>query len=89
MKYWRNTLDQESVKQARFRVHVERDLCKGCRFCIELCPRHVLYESAELNKKGYRVVQADDDNRCLNCGLCEKICPEFAIKVAEIENEND
>jgi 2-oxoglutarate ferredoxin oxidoreductase subunit delta len=85
MKYWRKTLDQGRIKSRRYQIHVIKDRCKGCRFCIEFCPRQVLKESPELNSKGYRPVCADDDNACLDCGLCELICPEFALSVVPLD----
>ena len=30
---------------------------------------------------------ADSDNDCLNCGLCELLCPEFAICVEPLDKE--
>ena len=84
MKLWRKTLDHEAVKPLRYELTVEPDLCKGCRFCIEFCPRHVITESKDLNAKGYRPVVARPDAECLNCGLCDKVCPEFALKVVPV-----
>ena len=86
MKYWRKPLDQKK-QPSRGRVRVLKDRCKGCSFCIEFCPRQVLLESAEFNRKGYHPVYASDESECLNCGLCELICPEFAISVVPAEEE--
>lgn len=85
MKYWRKTLDQDQVKPIRGRVEVLKDRCKQCRFCIEFCPKQVLEESTEFNRKGYHPVYAVRPNECVNCGLCELICPEFAISVVPLE----
>jgi len=87
MKYWRKTLDQDRIKPRRHHIEVIKDRCKGCQFCIDLCPKQALHESAELNRKGYHPVYADSDNDCPNCGLCELICPEFAISVVPLEDE--
>ena len=87
MKYWRKTLDRDRIKRSRYQIRVLKDRCKGCRFCIEFCPRQVLHESTEFNSKGYHPVYADSDNDCLNCGLCELICPEFAICVDSLDEE--
>ena len=87
MKYWRKTLDQDRVKPSRGRVEVLKDRCKQCRFCIEFCPKQVLEESTEFNRKGYHPVYAASPNECVNCGLCELICPEFAISVVLLEEE--
>jgi len=87
MKYWRKTLDRDRVKPKRYQVQVLKDRCKGCRFCIEFCPRHTLRESSEFNSKGYHPIYADSNNDCLDCGLCEMLCPEFAISVVPAEEE--
>ncbi len=47
----------------------------------------MLRESAEFNSKGYHPVCADFNNDCLNCGLCELVCPDFAINVKPLEEE--
>ena len=60
-------------------VHIVKDRCKGCGYCIKYCPREVLEVSDKLNGKGYYLPQVKDEDACLNCGLCELICPEFAI----------
>jgi len=41
----------------------------------------VLEMSSELGAKGYKSALIKDESKCLNCGFCEAICPEFAIKV--------
>ncbi len=61
------------------KVHIVKDRCKGCGYCIKYCPREVLEFSDELNSKGYYFPQVKDEDGCLNCDLCELICPEFAI----------
>ena len=62
-------------------VHVEDERCKGCRFCIEFCPQHVLHETGETNSRGYNVVRLEDDGDCIGCDMCSMVCPEFAIHV--------
>jgi 2-oxoglutarate ferredoxin oxidoreductase subunit delta len=58
-------------------VVIER--CKGCEFCVEYCPKGVLEMSREFNKKGYHYPEAVKDDQCVDCDLCEMVCPEFAI----------
>lgn len=87
MKYWRKPLDQDRVKPSRGQVEILKDRCKGCQFCIEFCPTKVLEESTEFNRKGYHPAYAAHPSECVNCGLCEFICPEFAIKVTPVEEE--
>ena len=55
------------------------DRCKGCGFCVEFCPKDVLFISDKFNVKGYHPPEMDPSKECVMCGLCELICPEFAI----------
>ncbi len=81
MKHWRKPLGQPQSTHTSYQVHVLEDRCKGCKFCIEFCPRKVLQESAEFNRKGYHPAYADKSSDCLDCGYCELVCPEFALHV--------
>ncbi len=71
--------DIGKVKVPRGEVHIAKDRCKGCGFCIEYCPNDVLELSDEFNSKGYHPPIVVKPEECLNCGLCEILCPEFAI----------
>lgn len=53
--------------------------CKGCNFCIEFCPLHVLESTAELNNLGYIPPRLKPGSRCTTCGFCQWVCPDFAI----------
>ena len=79
MKFWRIPLDADKLKIPHGELHIIKDRCKGCGFCVEYCPRQVLELSEEFNIKGYHPPVAVAPEQCVNCGLCEQICPEFAI----------
>ncbi len=85
MKYWRKPLDIEQVEIPHGHINILKERCKGCRFCIEYCPRNVLEESNEFNTKGYHPPRVKDADACVGCGLCEMLCPEFAIYLNEKE----
>ena len=85
MKYWRKPLDLNDVKIPRGEVHIIVERCKGCGFCVEYCPKDVLEMSTEFNAKGYHPPFAKDQGECVNCDLCERICPEFAIYCLPLE----
>ena len=68
-------------------VIILAERCKGCGFCIEFCPKHVLYESTEINSQGYHQVYIDDSDKCTGCNICGMICPDFAIYVVSIEKK--
>jgi len=67
-------------------VHIVVERCKGCVFCVEYCPRGVLEMSTEYNLKGYHYPVALKTGECVNCNLCEMICPEFAIFSSPLPN---
>jgi len=65
-------------------ITVER--CKGCGFCVEFCPTHVLALASAFNSKGYHPPYVVAGEKCSGCDLCGMYCPDFAIygtKVAE------
>ncbi len=89
MRYWRTPLDVHEIKIPRGKIHLIVDRCKGCEFCVEFCPREVLEMSTDFNTKGYHypvVVKAD---LCVECDLCEVICPDFAIFCLPDEPEGE
>jgi 2-oxoglutarate ferredoxin oxidoreductase subunit delta len=79
MKYWRKPLDFDQIRVPHGAVRIIKDRCKGCGFCVEYCPKDVLVMSEEFNRKGYHPPKVVKDGECVNCNLCEMICPDFAI----------
>lgn len=71
------------LKAKTGRVHINTDVCKGCSFCVEYCPKDVLELSKDFNRKGYHPPFVKHVDDCVDCQLCEVICPEFAIYVTE------
>lgn len=69
----------EKPKPIRGQVHIIKDRCKGCGFCAEFCPKKVLELSKEYNSKGYHTPKVMNEGECINCHLCEMLCPDFAI----------
>jgi len=82
----RQPLDKATVKVPRGQVYIIPERCKGCRFCINFCPRNVLVETSDMNAKGYHypVVAEGKEEACIACQFCSIICPEFAIYSEEI-----
>jgi len=60
-------------------ILVMEERCKGCSFCIEFCPKHVLEQSSKMNSRGVHPPQVKEIELCVGCGICEELCPDFAI----------
>ena len=66
-------------------IHItEKRECCGCSACILRCPKRciTLREDAE----GFLYPEVDKE-RCIDCGLCEKVCPwqNRAVPVPPLE----
>ena len=85
------TITREPINASKFSVPVARvyiipERCKECDYCWTFCPEEVLEMSDEMNANGYRHprVKAGKENDCVNCGMCQAVCPEFAIFTTEV-----
>lgn len=87
IKTWRKPYNQDDIKVPHGEVHISDDKCKGCKFCIEYCPCDVLELSEKFNALGYHSPYVKNPDACLNCGLCQLLCPEFAIWVTLKKDE--
>ena len=58
--------------------------CNGCGACIQKCPRQCIswYES----DLGFRYPQIETE-LCVNCGLCEKVCPVNTHPLLPVEQK--
>ena len=56
--------------------------CKGCFLCISACPKKAIRRSGVLGPKGYETVTVDEE-KCVHCGSCYRMCPDFVYEIAE------
>ncbi|MDD4290037.1 MAG: 4Fe-4S binding protein [Patescibacteria group bacterium] len=55
--------------------------CKGCGLCIEFCPKKCLeFTDTERGVYGNDTIKCDI-SKCIQCKICERICPDGAIKI--------
>ncbi len=77
------------IEPIKGKIHIDKEMCKGCGFCVEYCPRDVLELSDDFNKKGYHPPNIKNEDECCYCQLCETICPEFALFVTIKKKEKE
>ena len=61
--------------QARGKIAVNIDECKGCGLCVESCPPRCLELAPELSAYGVHPAQYTGEG-CTGCGICFYCCPE-------------
>jgi 2-oxoglutarate ferredoxin oxidoreductase subunit delta len=70
-------------------IIIERDLCKGCAYCVQTCPLGLIIIEEKFNKKGFFPASALHMDKCTGCGMCAQMCPEVAIEVYREDEKTD
>lgn len=52
-------------------ILASKKFCTGCLACVESCKHNAI---KPITKNGLKYISIDTTN-CVNCGLCEKVCP--------------
>lgn len=80
---------KDSGKAREGHVEIESELCKGCEFCVDVCPEECLAMADLINSRGYRFALYEGDH-CTGCGVCYYNCPEpGAIAVYKSKSERE
>ncbi|MGQ9751765.1 MAG: 4Fe-4S dicluster domain-containing protein [Thermoanaerobaculaceae bacterium] len=81
LKVWKGgrAVGEETAKKAKGTIILNKEICKGCSFCIDFCPTHCLEFSQEFNRKGYHFPVLARPEDCTGCDLCGLYCPDYAI----------
>ena len=73
---------------ARIKIRVDR--CKGCRLCVDVCPKKCLVMDDGLNVRGVHPAKYDESiaecGACMNCIL---VCPDVAIELEGDESDDE
>lgn len=71
----------------------EKKDCCGCSACVQRCPKQCI--SLQEDNEGFLYPKVDEDT-CIHCGLCEKVCPIInqavkinPLKVLAVKNRNE
>ncbi|MGM9993895.1 MAG: 4Fe-4S binding protein [Candidatus Avigastranaerophilus sp.] len=62
------------------RIVLNRDKCKACYLCVDVCPNKVLQADETVNNIGYYPVTTDNSKTCIGCAMCARVCPDMAIE---------
>lgn len=68
---------------------VNSELCRGCGACVSSCPKQIIrmipYGTAHwvacLSVENGKITRQQCDVGCISCRICEKSCPQGAIRV--------
>ena len=58
--------------------------CCGCTACFNICPKNAITMQADEEGFLYPLV---DQEKCVNCGMCEKVCPILSKKNHEEQTD--
>ncbi len=62
------------------KIVINRERCKACYLCLEVCPKSAIVKDMELNTKGYYPAVFDETKGCIGCAICAHRCPDLAIE---------
>ena len=51
------------------KLTIAKETCKGCGLCIDI------------NAKGYHPVAIAEQEKCIGCAFCARMCPDAVITV--------
>ncbi len=63
------------------RVSFREELCKGCKLCVQACPKNIISLSENINSMGYRHAMITSQDKCSSCAFCAWVCPDLVITV--------
>lgn len=63
------------------KVEIDRERCKGCEYCIVVCPKNVLGMADSINAHGFKPAIVVEPDVCTGCTLCAVMCPDVCIEV--------
>lgn len=70
----------EKLETTDDKIILARGWCKRCGICIAFCPVKAL----DRDNEGCPVV---DNDKCISCGTCELMCPDYALTVTGLKSK--
>jgi 2-oxoglutarate ferredoxin oxidoreductase subunit delta len=63
------------------KIIIDKELCKGCGYCITACPKRLIVLDSGFNAMSYHPAALVNIDKCNGCGLCAAVCPDIVIEV--------
>lgn len=63
------------------KITIDEARCKGCNICLSACPKKIFVSSKKRNDYGTNMPEAVNRDICIECRMCERMCPDGAIDV--------
>lgn len=61
--------------------------CYGCGVCSAICPKNII--KIEKSNDGFFVPFIEEKDKCINCGLCEKVCSYLHNDIVTPKDKSD
>jgi 2-oxoglutarate ferredoxin oxidoreductase subunit delta len=65
----------------RGKPEIDIETCTGCERCVTACPQNILQMADPVDTMENPFVICSDEDLCIACRECAKICPVYAIRV--------
>lgn len=72
-------------RKRSFHIVADRERCKACHLCLQVCPKAVFEKEEGFNARGYQPIRVARPQDCNGCRACTIICPDVVFELYELE----
>ena len=76
-----NFMEQDITAAGPAHVRLDRERCRGCLLCLDICPNELFVRDSQPNAAGALPALMQYQDYCINCMKCVAICPDQAFDV--------
>ncbi len=67
----------------KVKLHINKELCKGCGLCCCFCPKNILSLGDTVNTHGYCFITVIEQDKCIGCANCYQVCPDLVFTISK------